>query len=81
MSSISFDVFTLELKLDAVGTPYRTVSLPSFYTFDKLHSMIVWLFQWRYDLYPNLENIDKTKKINKYEINKYEIKKQRRTPA
>mmetsp|Transcript_73038 Transcript_73038/g.65711 ORF Transcript_73038/g.65711 Transcript_73038/m.65711 type:complete len:307 (+) Transcript_73038:25-945(+) len=46
MSSISFDVFTLELKLDAVGTPFRTISIPSFYTFDKLHCMIVWLFQW-----------------------------------
>eukprot|EP01084_Bolivina_argentea_P012157 22774_1 len=46
MSSISFDVCTVELKLDAAETPYRIVSVPSFYTFNKLHEMIVWLFQW-----------------------------------
>eukprot|EP00484_Ammonia_sp_Unknown_P013062 CAMPEP_0197076176 /NCGR_PEP_ID=MMETSP1384-20130603/211979_1 /TAXON_ID=29189 /ORGANISM="Ammonia sp." /LENGTH=473 /DNA_ID=CAMNT_0042515025 /DNA_START=1179 /DNA_END=2600 /DNA_ORIENTATION=+ len=65
VSKITFDVFTLELKLDAFGTPYRTVSLPSFYTFDKLHAMIIWLFQWsdehqhRFKIPVNKEHINK----------------------
>ena len=73
MSSISFDVFTLELKLDAVGTPYRTVSIPSFYTFDKLHSMITWLFQWsdehqhKFKIPINKNQLNKKQEQDKYD--------------
>ena len=49
MSTISFDVFTLELKLDVNNPPHRTISIPSFYTFDKLQSIISWLFMWSDD--------------------------------